>query len=53
MTLADQRFWVMYASAASIDNGSKIRANEPLTTKELAASARRRSYLISAAILSL
>jgi hypothetical protein len=52
----------MHQNSASIDNGSKIRVNEPLTTKELARrDARRRStyiaqavsYLISAGILSL
>jgi diguanylate cyclase (GGDEF)-like protein len=52
----------MHQNSASIDNGSKIRVNEPLTTKELARRAARRrstyiaqavSYLISAGILSL
>lgn len=52
----------MHQNSASIDSGSKIRVNEPLTTKELARRAARRrstyiaqavSYLISAGILSL
>jgi diguanylate cyclase (GGDEF)-like protein len=52
----------MHQNSASIDNGSKIRVNQPLTTKELARRAARRrstyiaqavSYLISAGILSL
>jgi predicted signal transduction protein with EAL and GGDEF domain len=52
----------MHQNSASIDNGSKIRVNEPLTTKELAQRAARRrstyiaqavSYLISAGILAL
>jgi hypothetical protein len=52
----------MHQNSASIDNGSKIRVNESLTTKELARRAARRrstyiaqpvSYLISAGILSL
>jgi diguanylate cyclase (GGDEF)-like protein len=52
----------MQQKSASIDNGSKIRVNELLTTKELARRAARRrstyvaqavSYLISAGILAL